>query len=54
MLFNSTLQAEDVRIGTGTHSLSALADIIRLFEKQYPNDKIVILKDNYTSTTIYK
>ncbi|MDD2814679.1 MAG: molybdate ABC transporter substrate-binding protein [Thiotrichaceae bacterium] len=54
MLFNSALPAEEVRIGTGTHSLSALADIIRLFEKQYPNDKIVILKDNYTSNTIYK
>lgn len=54
LLFSHVLLAEEVRIGTGTHSLSALAEIIRLFEKQYPNDKIVILKDNYTSTTIYR
>lgn len=51
---SQSVWGEEVRIGTGTHSLGALTNIIRLFEKQYPNDKIVILKDNYTSTTIYK
>ncbi len=54
MLFNNPLLAEEVHIGTGTHSLGVLADISRLFEKQFPNDKVIVHRDNYTTTLLYK
>ena len=54
LLFSSALQAEEIHIGTGTHSLGVLADISRLFEKQYPNDKVIVHRDNYTTALLYK
>jgi len=54
LLFNNTLQAEEVHIGTGTHSLTLLTELTRLFEKQFPNDKIIVHRDNYTTALLYK
>jgi molybdate transport system substrate-binding protein len=54
LLFNSALQAEEIHIGTGTHSLGVLTDITRLFEKQFPNDNVIVHRDNYTTTLLYK
>jgi molybdate transport system substrate-binding protein len=54
MLFDSALQAKEVRIGTDIHTLGELTDIIRLFEKQFPNDKVIVYRDNYTTAMLYK
>lgn len=54
MLFNTALRAEEVHIGTGTHSLGILAELTRLFEKQFPDDKVIVHRDNYTTALLYK
>lgn len=46
--------AEEVHIGTVVSSVNALTEIIRLFEKNSPNDKVIIHNENMVSAFIYK
>ncbi|MDD2814459.1 MAG: molybdate ABC transporter substrate-binding protein [Thiotrichaceae bacterium] len=53
-MLHSTIHAEEVHIGTVVSSVKALNEIIHLFEKNSPNDKVIIHNDNFVSAFIYK
>lgn len=53
-ILHSTASAEEVHIGTVVSSINALNEIIHLFEKNFPNDKVIIHNENLVSAFIYK
>jgi molybdate transport system substrate-binding protein len=53
-MLHRTVYAEEVHIGTVVSSVNALNEIIHLFEKNSPNDKVIIHNDNFISAFIYQ
>lgn len=53
-MFHTSVAAEEVHVGTVFSSISALNEIIRLFEKNSPSNKVILHQENLSTLMIYK
>ena len=53
-IFHTPVAAEEVHVGTVFSSINALSEIIHLFEKNSPNNKVILHQENLSTDMIYK